>query len=88
MATLGTVGEKALVNEIVKNSHSRVALGPGDDAAAIKIGDKCIVVSSDISAGSQRQLITAMWLPWVLLQSAYSYHCSWKGIWKFHVSEK
>lgn len=37
MATLGTVGEKALVNEIVKNSHSRVALGPGDDAAAIKI---------------------------------------------------
>ena len=48
MDTLGTIGEKALVNEIVKNTHSGVALGPGDDAAAIKIGDQCIVISSDI----------------------------------------
>lgn len=48
METLGTIGEKAIVREIIKNSQNKVALGPGDDAAAIKIGNQCLVASTDI----------------------------------------
>lgn len=48
MDNLGMIGEKKMVEEIIRGTKSEAFLGPGDDAAAISIGDECIVASTDI----------------------------------------
>jgi thiamine-monophosphate kinase len=48
MHTLADVGEKAAVAAILGRLKSTTAVGPGDDAAAMEVGGKYVVVSTDI----------------------------------------
>ncbi|MCX6650237.1 MAG: thiamine-phosphate kinase [Methanomassiliicoccales archaeon] len=48
MARLSKVGEKAIVRSIASMLHTSARLGPGDDAAAVEIGDRYLVVSTDL----------------------------------------
>jgi thiamine-monophosphate kinase len=48
MARLSDIGEKAMVRRIASMLHTSARLGPGDDAAAIEIGDRYLVISTDM----------------------------------------
>ncbi|NLI73734.1 MAG: thiamine-phosphate kinase [Euryarchaeota archaeon] len=48
MRTLAEVGEKAAIDTILRRLDSSVVVGPGDDAAAIRVRKKLIVASTDI----------------------------------------
>lgn len=48
MAHLSDVGEKRMVRSIASMLTSSAHLGPGDDAAAIELGDRYLVVSTDM----------------------------------------
>lgn len=48
MARLDDLGEKAIVSRILESLESGVAVGPGDDAAAIDMGSFYLVVSTDL----------------------------------------
>ena len=48
MARLSEVGEKDMVREISSMISSSAVLGPGDDAAAVDLGDRYLVVSTDL----------------------------------------
>jgi len=48
MSRLSDVGEKAMVRNIASMLHTSAKLGPGDDAAAVEIGDRYLVVSTDM----------------------------------------
>ena len=48
MQTLADVGEKAAVAAILGRLKSSTAVGPGDDAAAIEVGGRYVVASTDI----------------------------------------
>jgi len=48
MARLSDVGEKGMVRSIVSMLTSSALVGPGDDAAAIGIGDRYLVASTDM----------------------------------------
>ncbi|MDD1771679.1 MAG: thiamine-phosphate kinase [Methanomassiliicoccales archaeon] len=48
MARLSDIGEKAVVSSIVSMLRTSARSGPGDDAAVIDIGDRCLVVSTDM----------------------------------------
>ncbi len=48
MSTLGELGEKEAVRRIISSLPSQAAVGPGDDAAAVSLGDSYLVVSTDL----------------------------------------
>jgi len=48
MSRLSDVGEKSMVHDIASMISSSAALGPGDDAAAVDIGDRYLVASTDL----------------------------------------
>jgi thiamine-monophosphate kinase len=48
MARLSDVGEKRVVRSIATMLTASARLGPGDDAAAIELGDRFLVVSTDM----------------------------------------
>jgi thiamine-monophosphate kinase len=48
MVRLSEVGEKAMVRSIASMLSSSAYLGPGDDAAAIELGGRYLVVSTDM----------------------------------------
>lgn len=48
MARLSDIGEKSMVRSIASMLTSSAHLGPGDDAAAIELGDRYLVVSTDM----------------------------------------
>jgi len=48
VASLKDVGERALVDNILKNMRKSTYLGPGDDAACIDINGSKVVISTDI----------------------------------------
>ena len=48
MHTLADVGEKAAVSIILSRLRGSAAVGPGDDAAAIEVGGKYVVASTDV----------------------------------------
>ena len=48
MARLSDVGEKRMVRSIASMLTASARLGPGDDAAAIELGDRFLVVSTDM----------------------------------------
>jgi len=48
MAKLKEMGERRLVEIIKGMIGSDVLIGPGDDAAVIDLGDRCLVVSTDL----------------------------------------
>ncbi|MDR0778557.1 MAG: thiamine-phosphate kinase [Methanomassiliicoccaceae archaeon] len=48
MATLKEVGERALIDRIIKNMRTSSCVGPGDDAACIDINGSKVVVSTDV----------------------------------------
>jgi thiamine-monophosphate kinase len=48
MARLSDIGEKAVISSIVSMLRTSARYGPGDDAAVIDIGDRCLVVSTDM----------------------------------------
>jgi len=48
MKTLADLGEKEVVSLLLQGVRTTVAVGPGDDAAAIDLGDRYLVVSTDI----------------------------------------
>lgn len=48
MVRLADLGEKAVVASILAGIKSTAAVGPGDDAAAVEVGDKYVVASSDL----------------------------------------
>ena len=48
MKTLADLGEKEAISLLLKGIKTTVAVGPGDDAAAIDLGDQYLVVSTDI----------------------------------------
>jgi thiamine-monophosphate kinase len=48
VSRLSDVGEKAMVRNISSMLHTSAKLGPGDDAAAVEIGDRYLVVSTDM----------------------------------------
>jgi len=48
MVRLSDIGEKAVVSSIISMLHTSARSGPGDDAAVIDIGDRCLVVSTDM----------------------------------------
>lgn len=53
MSKLEDLGEKEVVSRILMRLESEVALGPGDDAAALDMGDFYLVISTDlVSVGS------------------------------------
>jgi thiamine-monophosphate kinase len=48
MARLSDVGEKEMVSTITSLLHTSARLGPGDDAAAVEMGDRFLVASTDL----------------------------------------
>ncbi len=48
MKTLADLGEKEIVTLLLQGVRTTVAVGPGDDAAAIDLGDRYLVVSTDV----------------------------------------
>jgi thiamine-monophosphate kinase len=48
MKTLADLGEKEVISLLLQGVKTNAAVGPGDDAAAIEIGDKYLVVSTDV----------------------------------------
>lgn len=48
MKTLGTLGERETIRLIEKIIKSDATIGPGDDCAAIDIGDKYLIVTTDM----------------------------------------
>jgi len=48
MARLREVGEKRMVRDIAAMISSSAALGPGDDAAALNLGERYLVASTDL----------------------------------------
>jgi len=48
MTSLARLGEKEIVRRLISQISSTAAIGPGDDAAAIDMGDYYIVLSTDL----------------------------------------
>ena len=48
MTTLADLGEREIIKRLVKNIRSDAVVGPGDDAAAVDIGDSYLVISTDL----------------------------------------
>ncbi len=48
MVRLDDLGERELISRVLSTLRPAPGIGPGDDAAAIDLGDKWLVVSSDI----------------------------------------
>jgi thiamine-monophosphate kinase len=48
MKTLADLGEKEVVSLLLRGVRTTVAVGPGDDAAAIDLGEQYLVVSTDV----------------------------------------
>jgi thiamine-monophosphate kinase len=48
MARLRDIGEKEMVRTISSMIRTSSALGPGDDAAAVQLGDRYLVISTDM----------------------------------------
>ena len=51
MVRLEDLGEKEVVSRMISILNSDVAVGPGDDAACIDLGDSYLVVSTDLITG-------------------------------------
>ncbi len=48
MKTLADLGEKAVISLLLEGVKTAVAVGPGDDAAAVDIGSQYLVISTDV----------------------------------------
>lgn len=48
MVRLRDIGEKEMVRTITTMIRTSAALGPGDDAAAVQLGDRYLVISTDL----------------------------------------
>lgn len=48
MKTLGTLGEREAIRQIERIIQSDATIGPGDDCAAIDIGDKYLLITTDM----------------------------------------
>jgi len=74
MARLDDLGEKAIVSRILESLESGVAVGPGDDAAAIDMGSYYLVISTDIiSKASHLPLGMTDWqIGWMVAAVNYS----------------
>jgi thiamine-monophosphate kinase len=52
MRTLGDMGEKAAVQMILRLMGGRGAIGPGDDCAAVDLGDRYLLLTTDMLSES------------------------------------
>lgn len=48
MKTLADLGEKAVISQLLDGVRTSAAVGPGDDAAAVELGEQYLVVSTDV----------------------------------------
>lgn len=48
MASLKEVGERSMIHNVIKRIRRYPGLGPGDDAAVMRIGDEDVVISTDV----------------------------------------
>lgn len=74
MKTLGDLGEKEAVKRLIAGIRSSVSIGPGDDAAAIDMGDYLLVISTDlISARTHMPETMSEWqMGWTVAAVNYS----------------
>ncbi|MBM4237835.1 MAG: thiamine-monophosphate kinase, partial [Euryarchaeota archaeon] len=74
MKTLGDLGERETVKRLIAGIRSNVSVGPGDDAAAIDMGDYSLVISTDlISARTHMPDIMNEWqMGWTVAAVNYS----------------
>ncbi len=74
MRTLGDMGEKEVVRRILMDIKSHAPVGPGDDAAAVDMGDYYLVISTDIISARTHlpQAMTNRQIGWMLAAVNYS----------------
>jgi thiamine-monophosphate kinase len=68
------VGEKAAVEDLVKLAGSCGGIGPGDDAAAVDLGDRYLVITTDMIAKHTHvpEVMTAKQVGWTVAAVNYS----------------
>ncbi len=74
MSTLRELGEKEAVRRIISSIPSETAVGPGDDAAAVDLGDRYLVVTTDmITRGGHMPAPMTNWqMGWMAAAVNYS----------------
>lgn len=74
MRTLGEMGEKEIVRRLLGEIKSSAPVGPGDDAAAVDMGDCYLVITTDlISSRAHMPVAMSDWqIGWMLAAVNYS----------------
>ncbi|MGD0056750.1 MAG: thiamine-phosphate kinase [Methanomassiliicoccales archaeon] len=74
MSTLGDMGEKEVVWRILGGIRSSAPVGPGDDAAAVDMGDYYLVVTTDLISLHTHipKIMTDRQIGWMLAAVNYS----------------
>ena len=74
MRTLEDMGEKEVVRRLLSRIRSGVPVGPGDDAAAVEIGDCYLVVTTDLISVRTHmpEVMTDRQIGWMLAAVNYS----------------
>jgi thiamine-monophosphate kinase len=74
MSRLMDVGEKAAVADLIKLAGGCGGIGPGDDAAAVDLGDRYLVITTDMIARHTHvpDVMTAKQVGWTVAAVNYS----------------
>ena len=68
------IGEKAVVADLIKLAGNCIGIGPGDDAAAIDLGDRYLVITTDMIAKHTHvpDVMTPRQVGWTVAAANYS----------------
>jgi thiamine-monophosphate kinase len=74
MSRLMDVGEKAAVEDLIRLAGSCGSIGPGDDAAAVDLGDRYLVITTDMIAKHTHvpEIMTPRQVGWTVAAVNYS----------------